>query len=43
MKLLLYGCEPVNISTTVWDDFRLDKGFRVRHPALGTNAKLRIG
>ena len=21
MKLLLYGCEPVNISTTVWDDF----------------------
>ena len=21
MKLLLYGCKPVNISTTVWDDF----------------------
>ena len=41
MKLLLYGCKPVNISTTVWDDWIRVLG--VRHPALGTNAKLRIG
>ena len=43
MKLLLYGCEPVNISTTVWDDFDWIRVLGVRHPALGTNPKLRIG
>ena len=43
MKLLLYGCEPVNISTTVWMIFDWIRVLGVRHSALGTNAKLRIG
>ena len=41
MKLLLYGCEPVNISTTVWMIVDWIRVLGVRHPALGTNAKLR--
>ena len=43
MKLLLYGCEPVTYQQQFGMIFDWIRVLGVRHPALGTNAKLRIG